>query len=152
MKLISDENWDVLYNVGMLDDKARMHLFNPKQWERIQKKVEDLTLKYKSEKSQSELRDVINGKSKYIYVVDGASGLPAQIRTSATDGIYPIQLSGGADSATNFTATQDEIEKGWDLFRDRTKSSPTILIDCLRRPCIVRPKSHPSRSTAIVPI
>lgn len=70
MKLIQDDNWDVLYNVSLLDDKARLHLFNQKTWDSIKKKVEELTLKYKNKKSQEELRKVVNG-----YTVMKLTGL-----------------------------------------------------------------------------
>jgi len=62
MKLIQDDNWDVLYNVAMVDDKARKHLYDKNVWKNILKKVEELTLKYKDKKAQEELRKVVNGK------------------------------------------------------------------------------------------
>ena len=63
MKLISDDNWDVLLNVGLADDKARKHLYNPKSWEAITKKIEELTKKYKNKKSQDGIRKMINGQT-----------------------------------------------------------------------------------------
>jgi tRNA nucleotidyltransferase (CCA-adding enzyme) len=61
-KLIQDDNWDLLYNLGMLDDKARMHLFSQKNWDNILDKVKDLTNKYKDAKAQEELRKIVNGE------------------------------------------------------------------------------------------
>ncbi len=61
-KLIQDDNWDLLYNVGMLDDKARGKLFSQKTWDDILVKVQDLTSKYKDKKSQDLLRKIVSGK------------------------------------------------------------------------------------------
>jgi len=63
MKLISNDNWDVLLNVGIVDDKARKQLYDPKHWEAVKKKVEKLTLKYKNQKSQEKLRKIVNGET-----------------------------------------------------------------------------------------
>lgn len=61
-KLIQDENWDLLYNVGMLDDKARKHLYSQKNWDLILIKVQELTKKYKDKKAQDHLRKIVNGQ------------------------------------------------------------------------------------------
>ncbi len=79
------------------------------------------------------IESVVNGKSKYIYVnAANSTDVPAEIRTAA---YLPVALAGGADSnATTFTATQGQVEKGWDLFLDKTKVNVNILIDCLKVP------------------
>ncbi len=62
VNLIMDDNWDVLLNVAIADDKARLHLYDPKVWEDIKKKIEILTIKYKNKKSQEAIRKVVNGQ------------------------------------------------------------------------------------------
>lgn len=61
MKLINDDNWDVLYNVAMVDDKARLYRYDQSIWDSIRTKVEELSLKYKDKRAQDELRKVVNG-------------------------------------------------------------------------------------------
>lgn len=79
------------------------------------------------------IEEVVNGKSKYIYVnAINSTDVPAEIRTSA---YLPIALAGGADSnASTFTASSTQIEEAWDLFLDKTKVNVNILIDCLKVP------------------
>lgn len=61
VKLIKNDNWDVLLNVAIADSKSRGKLHNPKEFEDLKKKVEKLTIKYKSDDAQSQIRKVING-------------------------------------------------------------------------------------------
>lgn len=61
MKLIQNDNWDLLYNVAMLDDKARQHLFNNKKWEDILKKVSELNSRFNDQKSKEKIKKIVNG-------------------------------------------------------------------------------------------
>lgn len=100
--------------------------------------------------------DVINGKSKYIYVVDqgtGSIGTAMYGQVMSTTAGLPVALAGGVDaqasSALNpYQATQGQIEKAWELFRDRSKVSVNILMDTLKVPA-TNPKAGDVASTRL---
>ena len=62
IKLIKDDNWDVLLNVAIADAKSRgKKFYDKKEFDAVKKKVEELTVKYKSDDAQASIRKVING-------------------------------------------------------------------------------------------
>jgi len=77
------------------------------------------------------IKDVVNGKSQYVYVDCIEDNLPYQI-LSTTSGA--VALSGGADSSSTFTVPDETQKTAWNLFKDRTKVDINILMDTLRIP------------------
>jgi hypothetical protein len=77
------------------------------------------------------VEDVVNGKSKYIYVksVTAVSGI-GMIHTAGE----PVALDGGADSNSYFNVHANHIDDAWELFKDKTKVDVNILIDCIKVP------------------
>lgn len=61
-ELIKNKHWDVLYNVALVDAKARGDLFSKQDWDKIVNKIEEITKIYADKDFQSSLRKIVNGE------------------------------------------------------------------------------------------
>lgn len=61
-QLIKNKNWDVLYNVGLADSKARGHLFSQEEWNKVVLKIEEITEKYANFDFEQSIKKIVNGK------------------------------------------------------------------------------------------
>ena len=79
------------------------------------------------------IEDVINGKSKYIYVncVSGGTALGIIKKTDGSPVGSPVMLQNGVD-ATFFNAGQSSVTNAWNLFVDKVAVSVNILIDVMK--------------------
>jgi len=60
--LIKNKHWNVLYNVALADQKARGDLFSKQEWDKIIKKIEEVTLKYANTDFSNNLKKIVNGE------------------------------------------------------------------------------------------
>jgi hypothetical protein len=61
VKLVSDENWEVLKTVSLCDDACRMHLFDKKKFDSIVTKMEEIHSKW-GDKTTGKISKIVDGK------------------------------------------------------------------------------------------
>lgn len=78
--------------------------------------------------NQLRLKEIVNGNSKYIYVVLGTGTFPTDVRPEITK---LIPLGGGAISTGSGYGDSDKanVIQGWEFFRSREYSTVNILIN-----------------------
>jgi len=62
MKLINNENWDVLEKVALADSKARGELFSQEEWDTTTSKIQAVRDKFKGENDIAKIKKVLSGK------------------------------------------------------------------------------------------
>jgi len=62
LKLIDDGDWEVLYNTALADAKAREHLFDKDEWEKVDNKIDSVKSKFANAKIKSDIKKMVNGK------------------------------------------------------------------------------------------
>lgn len=77
------------------------------------------------------IKEVVNGRSQYIYVDCTEDSLPAMISGATNNGI--VSLSGGLDASTVPIAKQD---LAWNLFKQRTDVDINILMNTAKVPSV----------------
>jgi hypothetical protein len=78
--------------------------------------------------NQLRLKEIVNGNSKYIYVVLGSGTMPTDVRPETTK-IVPF--AGGTISTGDGSSDSDKanVIQGWEFFRSREYSTVNILIN-----------------------
>lgn len=78
--------------------------------------------------NQLRLKEIVNGNSKYIYVVLGSGTMPTDVRPETTK---IIPFAGGTISTGDGSSDGDKanVIQGWEFFRSREYSTVNILIN-----------------------
>jgi phage tail sheath protein FI len=87
-----------------------------------------ITFQKDAKNSQLRLKEIINGKSKYIYVATGSSQLDYEILPTTTK---LMNLAGGTISYKDGTGDNDgtAVTTGWTFFANRELSTVNILVN-----------------------
>ncbi len=62
IKLIDDENWDVLEKVALADSKARGELFSQDEWDKTVAKIEEVKARFSGAKAVAAIKKAVSGK------------------------------------------------------------------------------------------
>jgi len=62
MQLLTDKNWDVLYQASYCDDASRLHLFDKDFWRKVDERINKLREEYIENKKLGAIRKVVNGQ------------------------------------------------------------------------------------------
>ena len=62
IKLIDDENWEVLEKVALADAKARGDLFSQDEWDKTAAKIDEVKERFSGAKAVSAIKKAVSGK------------------------------------------------------------------------------------------
>lgn len=62
VQLMLDKNWDVLYQVGLADARARGELFSQEEWAALDEKIAFLREKFASKQEHDKIKKIVGGK------------------------------------------------------------------------------------------